>query len=175
MRAAWLGLLLPLSALADAVLVDRVAATVDLHVITRAAVEARVRPLLGTAKTPAAQAKLRREALQQLIDERLIAEDADKQHLRIASEEIDRALEAVAKPNGLTVAQLTEEVGKQGYSLAEYRGLVGAQLLEMRWLLVKVPREAEPKDVAARAEWMAAQRTRLVDALRAAAVIEVRP
>lgn len=110
MRAAWLGLLLPLSALADAVLVDRGAATVDLHVITRSGVEARVRPRLAAAKSPEARAQLPREALQQLIEGRLIAEDADRPHVRIASEEIDRALEAVATQNGLAVAQPTREV-----------------------------------------------------------------
>lgn len=176
MRHALLGLLfVPLSALADPVLVDRIAATIDLHVITRAAVEARARPRLADAKTPEAKQQLRLEATEQLIDEWLISDDAMKQGLRVSDEEVDSAFREVGKQNGLTEAQLSAEVRKQGYEVAGYRELLRYQLLELRWLMLKVPRDGEPADPRERAEWTAKQKQRLVQELRARSVIEVRP
>jgi peptidyl-prolyl cis-trans isomerase SurA len=174
-RYALIGLLFPVAAFADAALVDRIAATVDLHVITRSAVEARVRPRLAQAKTPSEQQQLRTDALKQLIDEVLIADDAAKLRLTVEDSEVDAALAEVAKQNKLTVDQVLGEVRRQGYSTEEYRELLRAQLLELRWVGIKVAQSGQSAGGAEYAAFMAKQREQFVQALRTAAVIEVRP
>ena len=168
----WLVVLLPLSAAADAALVDRIAATVDTFAITVRAVDARAKPALtGTA---ADQQRARARALDELIEEQLVARDAAKLGVTVTEAEIDQALAEVAKQNQLEVEQLFAEVKKQGLTPSAYRAMVGTQLRSLRWLNLRVDRTAPPDAEAERAGWMAAQRARLIAELKAAAVIEVR-
>lgn len=94
-------LLSSLAAHADVLLVDRVAAVVDGHPITRSLVTLRAQARLKSAATKDDQAKALTETLETLIEERLIQEDARRLRLVIASEDIDRALAEIGKQTSL--------------------------------------------------------------------------
>ncbi|MEW5737984.1 MAG: SurA N-terminal domain-containing protein [Myxococcota bacterium] len=176
LRRAALLLLLPATALAaDVVLLDRIVAVVDLHAITKRSVDARARELAPPASDPATLTEARKQALTSLIEEHLIAEDAEKAGVSVDSEDVDRALEAVAQQNGLTVEQLFVEAKKQGLEKDVYRASVRRQLLEGKWLRLKSAQGTRPKDGVAQSDFMASERARLVAELKAKAAIEVRP
>ncbi|MDP1824179.1 MAG: SurA N-terminal domain-containing protein [Archangium sp.] len=160
---------------ADAVLVDRVVAVVDARAITRSAVEERAKPLLAVAKTDAAKAQARRDALAELLEEALISKEAQRLRLEVRDEEVDAALGEVAKQNQLTVAELLAETTRQGLDPDRYKGMLKRKILEFKWLGLRVNRAAEPATVAERGAFMVSERKRLMDELRVGAVIEVRP
>lgn len=160
---------------AEAVLVDRVVAVVDARAITRSAVEARAAPLLTVAKTDAAKAQARRDALLELIEEALILKEAQRLRLEVSDAEVESALGEVAKQNQLTVAELLVETTRQGLDADRYKGMLKRKILEFKWLGLRVNRAAQPTASAELGAFMASERTRLMDELRAGAVIEVRP
>ncbi len=172
----WLCLLGPALALAQARVADRIVATVNLHAVTRSALEARLRPLLPQkALEPAERAAAERAALELMIDDLLIADDAARLGLETPDAEVERALKDVAEHNQLSVEQLLEAAKAQGLAPAEYRAEVKRQLTELRWVHVKsTPSRPDggEEDVG---RWYARERERLVAQLRADAVIQVRP
>ena len=163
-----------LTSQAGAVLVDRIAAVVDTHAITRSALEERARMLLALAKTDAQKAQARRDALTELIDDRLIQQDAQRLGLRVSDEEVEAALATVATQNQLTVPQLLVETKRQGLDGDAYRGLLRRKILEIKWLNLRANRAAQPPAEADRGVFLASERVRLIEELKSAAAIEVR-
>ena len=167
--------LAPLMGRADVVLVDRIAASVDLHPITRSAVEIRARPLLAVAKSDVQKEEVRRAVLLELIEEALIRKEAERLGVELHDAEVEAALGEVAKQNQLTVAELVIEIQRQGLDPQQYKTMLRAKLLELRWLNARMNHAKAPADEAARATFTASERTRLLNELRQGAVIEVRP
>lgn len=169
MRSVLTGLLL-LSAVAHSqpVVMDRLAALVDGKPIVRSAVLERARPLLLKATTAEQKKQLEADALTELVNELLIANDADVLHVEVSNDEIESALAQIALSNQLTPDQLAKEVVKQGYTMPGYRSMLRQQLLQMRWLRL---RKAEGTD----ADFLEAEKKRLLTGLRARATIEVLP
>lgn len=170
----WLCLASLTAAAADGVLVDRIVAVVDLHPITRSAVLARVHLAQRLAKDQRAEADARRAALDELIEERLIAQDAEQVKLEVSEADVDAALQAVADQNKLTLEQLRGETTAQGLDWAAYRAMLGRKILEMKWLSVRADHEGLSKAPSI-GEYMLSEKRRLLAELRAAAAVEVRP
>ncbi|MDP1916787.1 MAG: SurA N-terminal domain-containing protein [Myxococcales bacterium] len=164
-------LLFSLAAQADALLVDRVAAVVDGHPITRSLVTLRAQARMKSAATKDEKAKVLAETLETLIEERLIQEDARRLRLVIASEDIDRALAEIGKQTQLSPEALQAELKRQGLTLTEYRASIGQMLLELKWLNLKLNRTSALDPDRARD---LAERTRFLAALRAEFAVEVR-
>ncbi len=165
-------LLFSLAAHADALLVDRIAAVIDGHPITRSTVDLRAQPRVKTAATPEDKARVFKETLEALIDERLIQDDARRLRLVVTNEDIDRALAEVGRQTHLSADALEAEVKRQGLTLSEYRASLGQQLLELKWLNLRLKRSTFSE--ADRAKDLE-ERTRLLAALRAEFAVEVRP
>jgi peptidyl-prolyl cis-trans isomerase SurA len=149
---------------AQAVLVDRIVATVDNRAITRSMVDARLKQ----------GAKDRADARDLLIEETLIALDCDRARIDVEPAEVDRALGEIAKTNNLTDAELLEALQQQGYELQSYRAALRTQLLSMRWLMRQTNGAPLPTEPAERARFLDFARTRALDALRKRTSVEVR-
>ena len=161
-----LALLATSASAADVVVVERVVALVNDTPLLASQVTARAKELNRTAPDT-----VRDEALSQLIDDFLIREAMEAAGVSVSPDEIDKALESVAKQNNLTQSQLELEVLKQGYSLKGYRESLGRQILALRWLMMRATQKVvEERNEAA----MEAERKRLLAALRGAATIEVK-
>jgi peptidyl-prolyl cis-trans isomerase SurA len=163
---------LSLSAHADALLVDRIAAVVDTHAITRSAVEARTRQVMRS-NPDADRTKAFDQTLATMIEERLIQKDAVRLQVTVTDEDVENALLEVGKQNQLTGEALLEEVKRQGMTADTYRALLGEQLLEMKWLMRKMNRAAMPTE-GDHAAYLAAERERLLTQLKQEFFIEVR-
>ncbi len=161
------------AALAQAVLVDRLAAVVDAHPITRSAADARA-TLLGAPPSGEARDKARAEALTSLIDDWLIHLDAERRGLTVTPEEVEHALAEVAEQNHLTVSALLTEVTRHGFTSDGYRVELKRQLLEFKWLNTTADRASRPSDPEALMTFMASERVRLLAALRQQVAIEVK-
>ncbi|MFT3839560.1 MAG: SurA N-terminal domain-containing protein [Myxococcaceae bacterium] len=153
-------------------LADRIIATVNLHAITRNSLAQRLKPV-EKGMTPEQHAEAEKVTLQEMIEELLIADDANHLHLETTDADIERAVADVAAQNQLSLEELWKAAKDQGFEKDEYREMLRQKLTELKWLQFKTATMGRP-DGGSFPEWMAAQRAQLVIKLRADAVIEVR-
>jgi peptidyl-prolyl cis-trans isomerase SurA len=124
--AAWLSLSAPAPAAEE--VVDAIAAQVGSKIVLTSEVMQMVGPLeeeMRRQDVPEIEiAKLRAEALERMIEWSLIEQTADRMELHASDTEIDAAIEAIAKENGLTTDQLKASVTSQGLEYDEYRARI---------------------------------------------------
>lgn len=154
-RRRWLGLGLSASLLlgtwfearpAHATIVERVVAVVGDRAILLSELVERARPfqmqVYGTvpegASRNAAISQLYRQLVERLVDEELQGREAARSNITVTAEEIQSALERVAKQNDVSVDQLFEEAQKNGLGVAEYRQEIRRQLLDAKMLNLRI-------------------------------------
>ena len=113
---------------ADTVLIDGIAAQVDGQIVLVSEVMRSVRPqeeAMRRAGAPEQEiAKLRADALERLIESRLVEKVVEDSNSKASDDEIARTIEGIAKENGLTVEQLYASVVFHGLTVEEYRGQI---------------------------------------------------
>lgn len=166
----------PVAAVAEARLADGIVAVVDGEPLLWSELRARLRPLLSGAN-PEERSKVYRESvgpqLEELIDAKLVAQEARRRSLEVSKDEIARSLDAVAAQNGWSVAQLIGEIEKIGWTRGVYEAEIGAQLL--RFKVLSAYRVSDhPELILAHPEDMQKLERALLRDLRGRAVIETR-
>jgi peptidyl-prolyl cis-trans isomerase SurA len=110
---------------ADTVLIDGIAAQIDGRIVLVSEVMRSVRPqeeAMRRAGAPEQEiAKLRADALERLIESRLVEKVVEDSNSKASDDEIARTIEGIAKENGLTVEQLYASVVFHGLTVEEYR------------------------------------------------------
>ncbi len=105
--------------------VDGIAAVVNKGVITVKEVENQADRLtaeLRAQRIPLpVREKLERQALEMLITERVIDQEAEKMGVRVTDKDIDEAIETIARRNNATVAQVRAQLNSIGVSWEQYR------------------------------------------------------
>lgn len=76
--------------------------------------------------------EVKHKALDELIDEKLVLQQAAELKLQVTSEQVDRALDEVKQQNNLNDQQFREALKAQGFSLESYRRQLRKQILEMQ-------------------------------------------
>jgi peptidyl-prolyl cis-trans isomerase SurA len=126
-----------LSAPAGARVIDRVAAIVNNEIITLSEVDEAIkkRPDVMQELERAAPDqreifldKMRSQALDQLIAEKLLEAEMRKKDLRASELEIERAFEGMIQANKTTREKFVEELKRRGMTVAAYREELGKQL-----------------------------------------------
>lgn len=126
--------LLSTPAFAEAQSLNGVVAIVNNSVITQTefntALDA-AKHQLAASQTPNAidDSKLKKMVLQQLIDEKLQLELAERAKLTVTDAQVTAAIKHIADGNHLTVAQLQQALQQQGMSYPAYRKMIHKQLL----------------------------------------------
>jgi peptidyl-prolyl cis-trans isomerase SurA len=119
-------------------IVDGIAAHVDGRIVLYSEVLRAVRPqeqAMRAAGAPEEEiAKLRAEGLERMIESRLIEKVVEETDSHASDEEVARAIEGIAKENGLSIEQLYASVVFHGLSVEEYRAQI-KQDLERRNLI----------------------------------------
>ena len=123
---------------------------------------------LEGARAAAPEPVSRDAALTVLVDRILIAQEATRLDVKVNDREIDTAIEAVARANGMSVEQLESAVADIPMKWSDYRDEVRSQMLE-----AKVLRLHGAFGEAASESALAAQRQRLLHCLRAGATVEL--
>lgn len=113
-------------------LLDGVAAQVGDEIVLVSEVNEITRPMekrMRDAGVPEAQiGNMHREALERLIDERLIANMVSRLEMSASDEEIDQAVAGIAQSNGLTPQQLKASVENHGLTMKEYRAKLKGEI-----------------------------------------------
>lgn len=125
--------------------VEKIAALVGDDIILMSEVEDRAAPLLfeiasianpGERETRAAA--VRREVLERLVQDQLLAQQATELKLTVSNDEIDRAIEQIKRDYGLNDAQLKDELRKQGLTMPAYRMNTKKEILKYRVINIAV-------------------------------------
>ena len=133
-------LLFFLSSLAQAVVVDRIVAVVNDEVITLSELDEAAAPLyrkyLPRAKDPVERENLirqiRRRVLQQMIDEKLLAQEAKRLEIKVSDQEIDSFIQRLKEQNHLSDEKFREFLAAQGLSYEDYRKQVAEQIKRIK-------------------------------------------
>jgi peptidyl-prolyl cis-trans isomerase SurA len=130
---------------AHARVVEKIAALVGDDLILQSEVEDRATPLLADVANIANPAEreartnaIRREVLDRLIDDQLLAQQATELKLTVSNDEIDRAVDQIKRDYGLDDAQLKDELRKQGMTMPVYRMNTKREILKYRVLNIAV-------------------------------------
>jgi peptidyl-prolyl cis-trans isomerase SurA len=117
---------------ADELVVDGIAAQVGTDVVLLSEVMELVAPVEAEARSqgvPEAElAKLRADALEQLIERRLLAKVVKDASLQVSEAEVDGAIEGIARDNGLTLDQLRASLASHGVGWSEYRARIRSEV-----------------------------------------------
>jgi peptidyl-prolyl cis-trans isomerase SurA len=128
---------LPTVAVAGKV-VERVVAVINEDIILETEVEqATVPHLRGAPDMESNEGKkaweaVKRKALDDLIESRLVMQQAAELKLSVQSEEVDRAIEEVKKQNKLDDATFVEALKQQGFTMEGYRKNLRRQILGLK-------------------------------------------
>ena len=162
---ATLGLARP----AHAVIIERVVAVVGERPILLSELRHRARPRLTLAAVQAiqqgappetipttlaaAEPKAMKETLDEMIDERLMEAQADKAHLQVTVDEVDRGVHNKAQSLGINEKDLWVRAHGQGYTDQDYRDEVRRQLLEGKLLQLRLAGRIHITEADARASY----------------------
>lgn len=113
-------------------LVEGIAAQVGSEIVLASEVfemSAPIEKRMREAGAPANEImRVRKEALERLIEGRLINSVVERLELGADREEIDDAIGAIAQENGLSIEQLLSSVTSHGLSLDEYRNKIKGEI-----------------------------------------------
>jgi peptidyl-prolyl cis-trans isomerase SurA len=150
MRTLLLFCLLPLAVRAE--VKDRIAAVVNGQPITLSEVEERLGPELTHVPPGPAGAAQRKELLKrgltQFIDEKLVESEASAMGFDVPEDEVDRAVEQLARQNGMDLPQFREALGQQSIAFETVKDSLRRQQLMYKLLQYKVkPRKVSDEEV----------------------------
>jgi peptidyl-prolyl cis-trans isomerase SurA len=157
----WLVLSLAIGRAALAQVVDRVAAVVNNDIIALSDVQSRAAQELQRLQQqeldPVGRAKLRsqveKQALDQLIAEKLMDAEIKEAHLEPSDAQIDAAIEETKKENHMSDDQFRMELQHQGFSTISYRAFMRRELARMELFRMKLEPKVKISDQDARAEY----------------------
>lgn len=122
---------------AHATIVERVVAVVGDRPILLSDVRQRTVPFYknlpaSPSERAAAQSSLFSQMLDKMIEEELIARAAVKAQVQVTREEVDAALDRVARGNNVEVEDLFAEIEATGISRNQYRNEIRRQLIDAK-------------------------------------------
>jgi peptidyl-prolyl cis-trans isomerase SurA len=123
-------------------LVDRIVAVVNDDIILLSELEKEIKPYkeklssMGYSKEQELQmlVELRKDMLDNLIDERITDQQVDRLGISVSQEDIDKAFQRVQKIRSLTEEQLRKVLAREGLTMEEYRKQLKEQLLRSKLL-----------------------------------------
>ncbi len=121
-----------LSGVAGAQQIQRIAAIVNDEVISAHDLEERLRLVLASAEvsdTTLNRRRLRVSVLRRLVDEKLQVQEGRRLNIRLTSEQIDRAIELLAKQNNTTVDGLETMLARRDIRLGSLLTRIRADLV----------------------------------------------
>jgi len=131
----------------DAKTVDRIAGIAGEHVVFLSDVRMRARVYMASQPDGDALARARQEAkamrasCEDLIDEALVAEEAERRHLQVTEDEVSSAIDAVARTNETDRASLMKMIRERGIVERDYRAMVRARVLDGKLLALVMPKD----------------------------------
>ena len=117
---------------------NRIVATVGNKIITslnlRQAISVEHQRDDFQALPPAEQNRIKREKLEELVDDLLITVKADSMGISVSEENVDATIERVLKQNHMTRETLEQALANQGLSFTSYRHKIASDLLRAKFV-----------------------------------------
>ena len=139
---------------ASAETVDGIVAVVNGEIIVlselRLISQNYMRQMSGQTKVEAGNVQMReaeKRILEQLIDEKLVVQEADRLAIAIGEREVDMAIKDMQNRNKLNEAQFAEALAEEGLTMPKYREQIKGQMKKVRAIdqeiksRIQVPRE----------------------------------
>jgi len=121
---------------ADIIDLDRIVAVVNNDVIVASELQRRVREvrksLRDAGTPPPSSAALARQVLERLILERLQLQIADSNGIRVSDNDLNQAIENIAKRNKLSLRQFRDVLERDGVDFAGFREQIRKEMLLTR-------------------------------------------
>jgi peptidyl-prolyl cis-trans isomerase SurA len=115
---------------------DWIAAVVNQEAVTAGEIDRRVERAMADAARSGArlppESELRQQAMDSLIDERVIVTTARDSGMRVDEPDIDRAVQAVAAQNQLSIEVLRQRLAAEGIDYGRFRANLRDQILMER-------------------------------------------
>ncbi len=135
--------------------VDRIVAVVNQEVITLSEVEKVIGPLRAQIEArdrlekQKALQEVSQKALNQIIEERLVDQEARRSGVKVSSKEVEETIEEVKKRNNVTQEQLEAALRRDGLTLEAYKKDLEKNLQRLRLLQsnVKLNTKASEKEL----------------------------
>lgn len=145
---------------AYAAIIDGVAARINTEIITLYDIRVATTPYLlqrgmdpQVLSQPGQRAKIYREVLGDLIESKLLLQEAGKLSITIADEEIEQWMAYTRQQQGLSQEEFRETIEEYGMSYADYRNMVRQNLVRMRITQVKVGAKVSVSDAEVEAKY----------------------
>lgn len=122
---------------ADAAPLSRIVAVVNGDMITSRELEKICAPefygqKIDPAKDPAKADAVRKAVLQQMINEKILLQEAQKQDISISDEEVDHAMEQVVKDSNVSRDTFLKQLATEGITEKMFRDRLRSQIVSQR-------------------------------------------
>lgn len=122
---------------AEAIVVDRIVATVDGSPITLFELERFIR-LNGGADPNAVSKEAKAKALELLIGETLVRLESRRLGLSVSKEDVDLYIEEIKRGNSLDDSTLAEALAQQGFTVESYKRQIAKELLKNQLVMRQI-------------------------------------
>jgi peptidyl-prolyl cis-trans isomerase SurA len=138
----------------NGVLLDRVAAVVNEGVVLQSELDLQMREIEARLRSQNValppESVLRQQVLERLVQEQIQQQHADRAGIRVSDEQVNAALEDIAKRQNLTLEQLPQKLAADGIDYTQYRTElkkeIARQVLRQRDVVQRIvvtPRELD--------------------------------
>lgn len=145
------GLLWP--AIGSAEIIDRIVARINDEIITQYELEKATTPFLlqrgmdpSALENPERRREIYGKVLEELINRKLIVDEAEKRNLSISDEQVDQWLAFTRNKQNMSKEQFQQVIQRYGMTYDEYRETVRQNLLKIRLVKVKLGRQVSVSD-----------------------------
>lgn len=144
----------------SAVIIDGVAARINAEIITLYDVRIATTPYMlqrgmnpKLLEDPTRRAKIYRQVLEDLIERKLLVQEAAKSGLSITDEEVEQWIAFTRQQQGLSEEQFRATIEQYGMEYAEYRAMMRQNLLRVRVTQFKVGAKVSISDAEVEARY----------------------
>lgn len=142
-----ISVLLILSSYASAALVDHIVAVVNNEAITDRDVSLAMRHTIKAGGKAPSSSLSRKEALDTLIQDKLLAQAMGKMNIAVNEDDINRAIRNIMHQYGMTsIDQLRAVVAKQGMTFDQYRENMKQHIQQMKFMNQEVGSQVKISD-----------------------------
>ena len=110
-------------------LIDRIVAVVNGEIITMAELEKNISVMMPEAANKPKGPDIYRQGLMQMVEKKLIEQEAKKLKVEVNDRDVDRAVEQMLQGNKISLKDLTAALTEQGMTIEEYRDFLRAELI----------------------------------------------
>lgn len=171
-------LFMPMTAMGEEVVFDRIVAKINDEIITQYDLDEEMKPIYAqigdrqlSAKEKEQLAKLRKQTLERMVNDALLAQEIKKYGIVVSEEIIDKEIENLKEERGLTDDDFLEMIKKDGVTQTEFRAKLKSIIEKQELLGYMVHSKVLVTDSEIEAEYKARRDDYVLEKLVSLAII----